>query len=179
MVAFRSRVIKLRELIVRGAAKTGRQMPMLKRPLIATVMALAIGATGMAMAADKDQVIKDRQDAMKEQGRQAVIIRNYSEGKGDQAAAQAAVEALTKSLPTVPNLFPPGTDGPTPDGKWGTKPEVWTQNDKFQAAIKEVSAQIAAIGVAVKAGDTAKVAADFKELGFCKACHDTFRAKLQ
>ena len=140
---------------------------------------LAIGAAGMAMAAEKEQVIKDRQDAMKEQGRQAVVIRNYTEDKADKAAALAAVDSLTKSVPTVPNLFPPGTEGPTPDGKWATKPEVWSQHDKFLAAVKQVGDQVAAIGAAIKADDKTKVAAAFKELGFCSACHDTFRAKLQ
>jgi cytochrome c556 len=150
-----------------------------------TLRLLALGASLVvaggwigAQAADKEQVIKDRQAAMKEQGRQVVVIRNYAEGKADQAAALAAVDSLTKSLPTVPNLFPPGTDGPTPDGKWAAKPEIWTQHDKFLAAVKQVSEQVAAIGTAVKAGDKAKVEADFKELGFCKGCHDTFRAKL-
>jgi cytochrome c556 len=66
---------------------------MLKQPLIAVIAVLAIGAAGMAMAADNEQVIKDRQDAMKEQGRQWVVIRNYTEGKADQAAALAAVDS--------------------------------------------------------------------------------------
>jgi len=156
-------------------------MVSLKRSLLAAMAVLLLVAVGssVTLAVDKDQVIKDRQDAMKEQGRQAVIIRNYSEGKADQAAALAAVDALTKSLLDVPKLFPNGTDGPTPDGKWATKPEVWSEHDKFLAAVKQVSDQITAIDAAVKAGDTAKVAADFKELGFCKACHDDFRAKLQ
>ena len=89
------------------------------------------------------------------------------------------MDSLTKSIPTVPNLFPPGTEGPTPDGKWATKPEVWSQHDKFLAAVKQVGDQVAAIGAAIKADDKTKVAAGFKELGFCSACHDTFRTKLQ
>ena len=152
---------------------------MLKQPLIAAIVALAIGAAGMAMAAEKEQVIKDRQDLMKEQGRQWVVIRNYTEDKADKAAALAAVDSLTKSVPTVPKFFPPGTEGPSPDGKWGTKPEIWSQHDKFLAAIKQVGDQVATIGAAIKADDKTKVAAGFKELGFCSACHDTFRAKLQ
>lgn len=147
------------------------------------IMAAALGiawvGVGTAWAQDAAAIITKRQEAMKEQGRQAVVIRNYTEGKADQAAALAAVDSLTKSLPTVPNLFPPGTGGPTPDGKWATKPEVWSQRDKFLAAVKQVSDQVAAIGVAIKADDKTKVAADFKELGFCKGCHDTFREKLQ
>ena len=39
--------------------------------------------------------------------------------------------------------------------------------------------QVAALDAAVKSGDKAKVAAAFKDLKVCGACHDTFRAKLQ
>ena len=144
----------------------------------AVLAIVAAGATG-ALAVDKDQVLKDRQAAMKDQGRQLVVVRNYLEDKADQAAALAALESLTKSVPTVANLFPPGTEGEAPEGKWGTKPEIWSEPDKFQAAIKKVADQIAALTVDVKSGDKAKAQALFKEIGFCSGCHDTFRAKLQ
>ncbi|MGC2521327.1 MAG: cytochrome c, partial [Stellaceae bacterium] len=89
-----------------------------------------------ALAADKEQVIKDRQTLMKDQGRQWLVIRNYIQGKADQSAAISALASLTKSIPTVPDYFPPGTEGPNPDGKWGPKPEVWSEHDKFLAADK-------------------------------------------
>jgi cytochrome c556 len=143
--------------------------------------ALMIGAVHSmpAPAADKDQVIKERQNFMKEQGRQWLVIRNYVQGKTDQAAAISAIDALTKSLPKVPDHFPPDTAGPAPGGKWGTKPEVWTEHDKFLAADKKVADQVAALGVAVKSGDKAAAAAAFKDLDACAACHQSFRAKLQ
>ena len=139
----------------------------------------AITAVAGASAADKEQVIKDRQAFMKDQGRQWVAIRNYTQGKGDQAAAISAVESLTKSVPKVPDHFPPDTAGPAPGGKWGTKPEVWTEHDKFLAADKKVAEQVAALDAALKSGDKAKVEAAFKDLNACNACHQTFRAKLQ
>jgi cytochrome c556 len=141
---------------------------------------LAIGAAGStgALAVDKEQVIKDRQDLMIGQGRQWLVIRNYLQGKADQAAALSAVESLAKTVPTVPNYFPPGTEGPNPDGKYGPKPEVWSERDKFLAADKKVIDQVAALDAAVKSGDKTKVEAAFKELDVCSACHNTFRAKL-
>jgi cytochrome c556 len=132
-----------------------------------------------ALAADKEQVIKDRQTLMKDQGRQWLVIRNYIQGKADQSAAISALASLTKSIPTVPDYFPPGTEGPNPDGKWGPKPEVWSEHDKFLAADKKVADQVGALDAAVKSGDTAKAAAAFKDLNFCSGCHQTFRAKLQ
>jgi len=151
----------------------------LKLLALGAVLAIGMANSPCALAVDKDQVLKDRQAAMKDQGRQMVIVRNYLEDKADQAAALAALDSLAKSLPTVPNLFPPGTEGPAPEEKWGSKPEIWSEHDKFLAADKKVADQIAALAAEVKSGDKAKAQALFKDIGFCSGCHETFRAKLQ
>jgi cytochrome c556 len=156
-------------------------MVSLKQSLLAAMAVLAIAAAGTtgALAADKEQVIKDRQALMKDQGRQWLVVRNYLEDKADQAAALSALESLKKSLPTVQNYFPPGTEGPDPDGKWAAKSEIWSEHDKFLAAQKKVADQVAALDEAVNGGDKAKAQAAFKDLAICGACHETFRAKLQ
>jgi cytochrome c556 len=146
--------------------------------LLALGAALTLGTTA-ALAVDREQVIKDRQTFMKDQGRQWLVLRNYVQGKADQAAAVSAVESLTKSLPKVPDHFPPDTGGPAPGGKWGTKPEIWSEHDKFLAADRKVADQVAALDAALKSGDKAQVAAAFKDLNACAACHQSFRAKLQ
>ena len=111
--------------------------------LLALGTVLMLGTVYSAgLAADKEQVIKDRQAFMKDQGRQWLVLRNYTQGKADQAAALSAVVSLTKSVPKVPDHFPPDTGGPAPGGKWGTKPEVWSEHDKFLAADKKVAAQV-------------------------------------
>ena len=148
--------------------------------VLAVAMAFAVaGIGGPAVAQDNDKVIADRQSLMKEQGREAIAVKNYLEGKGEQAAALSAVESLSKSVPTVPKYFPPGTGGPTPDGKWATKPEVWTEHDKFLAAVKKVGDQVAVLDAALRGDDKAKVEAAFKDLNACNACHEPFRTKLQ
>ena len=151
------------------------------RTLGAAVTAAMIGiaVSTAALAADKEQVIKDRQTFMKDQGRQWLVVRNYIQGKADEAAAISALASLTKSLPKVPDHFPPDTGGPAPGGKWGTKPEVWSEHDKFLAADRKVADQVAVLAAAVKSGDKAKAAAAFKDLDACAACHQDFRAKLQ
>ena len=143
--------------------------------------ALILGAacSTAALAADKEQVIKDRQTFMKDQGRQWLVLRNYTQGKADQAAAVSAVESLTKSVPKTPDYFPPDTGGPAPGGKWGTKPEVWSEHEKFLAADRKVADQVAVLDAAVKSGDRAQATAAFKDLNACAACHQDFRAKLQ
>ncbi len=153
----------------------------LSKKLLAAFAVLAIGALGTtaALAVDKQQTLQDRQDLMIGQGRQWLVIRNYLQDKADQAAALSAVESLAKTVPTVPNYFPPGTEGPNPDGKYAPKPEVWSERDKFLAADTKVVDQVAALDAAVRSGDKTKVEVAFKELAVCSACHDTFRAKLQ
>jgi cytochrome c556 len=152
---------------------------LLRLAALGAVFTVLIAAAPSAPAADKEQVLRDRQALMKDQVRHWVAIRNYVQGKADQAAALSAAEALAKSVPTVPSHFPPGTEGPAPDGKWGTKPEVWTEHDKFLAATKKVEEQVRALEAAIKTGDKPKVEVAFKELDTCNACHNTFRAKLQ
>ena len=79
----------------------------------------------------------------------------------------------------ISSRFPPGTGIGEVPVKTRAKPEIWQQHDKFLAADKTVMAQIAALDAAVKSGDKPKIEAVFKEVGFCSACHDTFRAKEQ
>jgi cytochrome c556 len=147
--------------------------------VLSAALILAAVYSTAALAVDKEQVIKDRQTFMKDQGRQWLVLRNYTQGKADQAAAISAVEFLTKSVPKVPDYFPPDTGGPAPGGKWGTKPEVWSEHDKFLAANRKVADQVAVLDAGLKSGDKVKAAAAFKDLNGCNACHQDFRAKLQ
>ena len=143
------------------------------------VLAIAGVGAGEASAQDKDRIVTERQEAMKQQGREMVAVRNYFQDKGDQAAAIAAMDALQKSVPKVPDWFPPGTGTGEVPVKTRAKPEIWREHDKFLAADKTVIGQIATLDAAVKSGDKSKVEAAFKEVGFCSACHDAFRAKEQ
>lgn len=129
-----------------------------------------------ASAEDVANVVKQRQDLMKQQGRELVAVRNYLQGKGDQAAAVSALALVAKSVPTVPNYFPPGSGMGEVSVKTRAKPEIWREHDKFLQDAKTVSAQIAALDTAVKAEDKTKAEALFKEINFCDACHKTFRA---
>lgn len=151
----------------------------LSKKLFAAIIVLSIGGLGTtaALSQDKDKAISERQEAMKQQGRNMVAVRNYAEGKGDQATATAAIDALTKSVPKVPDWFPPGTGIGDVTVKTRAKPEIWKEHDKFLAADKTVIGQIAMLDAAVRAGDKAKTEAVFKEINFCSSCHDTFRAK--
>jgi cytochrome c556 len=146
--------------------------------LLAWAVALSlIGMTlGTALAQDKDKIVAERQELMKQQGRELIAIRNYFQGKGEQAQAISAADALKKSVPTVLKYFPPGTGIGDVSVKTRAKPEIWREHDKFEAAEKKVAEQIDTLDAAVKTGDKAKVEAVYNEIKFCDACHATFRA---
>ena len=61
---------------------------------------VAVVAAGFASGAawsqsqDKEKVVAERQELMKQQGRELVAVRNFFQGKGDQAAASAGIESL-------------------------------------------------------------------------------------
>ena len=145
--------------------------------------AAAIVVTGMAsfaVAQDKETVLKDRQATMKEQGKDAGAVKAYLDGKGDLAQAKTAAADLTQTTKKIPQLFPAGTGGPSPDGDYVAKPDIWTDWNKFLDAQKTAAAKAEALLVAVNGGDKNAIEAAFADLGKngCGACHTTFREKI-
>jgi cytochrome c556 len=154
----------------------------IKRHAFGTILIIAVaGAGAMALAQDKDAILKDRQATMKQQGKDAGTVKAYLTGKADQPAALAAATDLTKTTKKIPDLFPPGSGGPSPDGDFQPKPTVWTDWDKFLDAQKVAAAKADALLAAITAGDKAAIQTAFADLGKngCGACHTTFREKLK
>jgi cytochrome c556 len=154
----------------------------IKRRVFGAVLSIAVVAAGaMALAQDKEAILKDRQATMKQQGKDAGTVKAYLTGKADQTAAVAAATDLTKTTRKIPDLFPPGSGAPSPDGDFQPKPTVWTDWDKFLDAQKTAAAKADALLTAVKAGDKAAIQTAFADLGKngCGNCHTTFREKLK
>lgn len=151
--------------------------------LLAFGAALAITAAGStgALAVDKDQVIKDRQALMKEQGGDMGAIKGYLDGKNDQATATAKADDLTDTMKKIPGVFPPDTGGPNPDGKYTTKPEIWTDAKGFEAARSAAAEKANALLAALKGGDKSAIQTAFGDLGKngCGGCHEKFREELK
>lgn len=152
--------------------------------LVALGAVLAIGtAAGLtgALAADKEQVIKDRQALMKKQGGDLGAIKGFIDGKEDQAKATAAATDLVADLKKIPSVFPAGTEGPNPEGKYAPKPTVWTDAKDFQAAIDQAEKHADALLVAVKTGDKEKIQTAFADMGKngCGGCHGKFREEIK
>jgi len=138
------------------------------------------GVASIAVAQDKETVIKDRQATMKEQGKGLGAVKAYLDGKGDLAQAKTGATTLTQTTKKILQLFPAGTGGPSPDGDYVAKPEIWTDWNKFLDAQKAAATKADALLVAVSGGDKTAIEAAFNDLGKngCGACHTTFREKI-
>jgi cytochrome c556 len=150
------------------------------RVLSAAAAIVMAGAAGFAVAQDKETVLKDRQATMKEQGKSLGAVKAYLDGKGDPAQAKTGAADLTQTTKKIPQLFPAGTGGPSPDGDYVAKPEIWTDWTKFLDAQKTAATKADALLVAVNGGDKAAIQAAFDDLGKngCGGCHTTFREKI-
>jgi len=151
--------------------------------LLALGVALAIAAAGStgALAVDKDQVIKDRQALMKGQGADMGAVKGFLDDKNDQATATAKATDLVDSIKKIPSVFPPDTGGPNPDGKYTTKPEIWSDAKSFSAAVDTATEKATALLAAVKGGDKTAIQAAFSDMGKngCGGCHEKFREEIK
>jgi cytochrome c556 len=155
--------------------------PSTRHVVLAAVMTIVLASFGAAaLAQDKEAVIKNREALMKGQGKDLGSVKAYTEGKADLAQAEAGAASLAQSTKKIPEVFPPGTGGTNSDGKYATKPVIWTDWNKFLDAQKTASDKAAALLVAVKSGDKTKIETAFGDLGKngCGGCHETFREKL-
>jgi cytochrome c556 len=155
---------------------------LMKTRILGAALAVAIaGAGGFAFAQDKEAVIKNRQAAMKEQSADLQNVKAYIDGKGDLAKAKTAATNLTQTTRKIPDLFPPGTGGPSPGGDYVAKPAIWADWSKFLDAQKTAAAKADALLVAVNGGDKTAIETAFADLGKngCGGCHTTFREKVE
>src|ERR1700730_11799875 len=154
----------------------------LKSRVLGAALAIVMGGgSGVALAQDKETVLKSRQATMKEQGKDLGAVKAYLEGKGDLAQAKAGATNLTQTTKKIPDLFPPGTGGPNPTGDYAAKPVIWTDWDKFLDTQKTAASKADALLVAVNGGDKTAMETAFNDLGKngCGGCHTTFREKIE
>jgi cytochrome c556 len=147
----------------------------------AVVAAVAAGFAPAAPAQDSSQILKDRQALMKQQAKDLGTIKAYFTGKADQAAAETAATGLTGTMQKIPDMFPPGSAGTSPDGKYAAKPAIWTEWDKFLGARKNAAGKVDVLLAAIKSGDKQQIQAAFADLGKngCGGCHGKFREEIK
>jgi cytochrome c556 len=151
----------------------------MKVSTVALVLGLAVaaGGVGVALAQDAQQVIDQRQNAMKAQGKATAAIKAYTEDKGDITAARAGGAELVKIIPQIPGLFPQKSGMAEFPGKSYAKPEIWAQWDKFVAQVNVANQRANELNTALAGGDKAAITAAFAAMGKdgCGGCHTPFR----
>lgn len=96
--------------------------------------------------------------------------------KGDTPYNKEEFSKLAAHLEALSQLpwqhFPAGSD----KGKTDAKPEIWSQPDKFKAAVDKHKAEVGKLKTVAASGDLAAIKAQFGATQqTCKACHDNFR----
>ena len=148
--------------------------------ILASFIFVLYGITA-TVAQDKEAVLKNRETLMKGQAKDLGNVKAYIDGKADLAQAEAGAANLTQLTRKIPEVFPPGTGGTDSEGKFATKPVIWSDWDKFLDVQKVAAGKADALLAAAKSGNKAAVEAAFGDLGKngCGACHETFREKLK
>lgn len=152
--------------------------------LVAASGGILLVGIGVALAQDKADVIKTRQEFMASQQKAVNAVTAFGKGTGDRQAAIDGVNTLlaksTELGEKLAAFFPPGTSTVDFPGKTYAKPEIWQEWDKFQANPPKLH------DAELKFLDTVKTA-DAKTVGTamstlyresCNGCHTDFRAPL-
>jgi cytochrome c556 len=149
--------------------------------VFAAALTVALGAGPALAQAANEKIMQERQALMKNQAQDLGAVKGFLDDKNDLAKASEGAADLKRTMAKIPDVFPPNTAGPNPDGKYETKPEVWNDWKGFleqrDLAAKKADALIAA----VKGGDKAAIQTAFGELGKdgCGGCHQKFRAEIK
>jgi cytochrome c556 len=154
----------------------------MKSSTLIAALGVAVAAAGIwagtASAQDMSGAGQARAALMKQQAGDLGVIHNFLIGKAPKAKAVAAAADLTDTTRKIPSVFPEGSGGVNPSGKFVTKPEVWTDWSGFLAAQNNAVQKSYALEAAVKTGNKKKIQEAFADLGKtgCGGCHGKFRA---
>jgi cytochrome c556 len=147
------------------------------------VAAAALAASTMLIASvradDAATVVAERQAGMKGMGGKLKAIKAFADSGTGQAEAADAAAVLVATAKSIPGWFPAGSGLDSFAGKTAAKPEIWTDNAKFQATAATFQADTVTLQKAIAAGDKAATASAFDAMGRegCGTCHSAFRAK--
>ena len=148
------------------------------RPTLAAVaLGIAGALTALPAAAqyrNADAAIKYRQSAMSLQGNHLARIFAMINGQVPFDAKVAADQ--TEIIATLNRLqFAAFIDG-SDKGNTRAKPEIWSEKDKFNAAIAKSQEDVLKLAAAGKTGSLDQIKAAAGAVGeSCKACHDAYQ----
>jgi len=143
--------------------------------LAAALAASVLLATpAMAQFQKAEDAIKYRKAALTVMGSHFTRLGAMANGRVPfDPAAAASSAAIVETMSKLPwEGFGAGTD----KGDTRAKPEIWTEQAKFNDAAQTMQVEVAKLGEAAKTGNLDAVKAAFGGAAqSCKACHDAFR----
>ncbi len=150
----------------------------MKAILIGAAVALALGASGAALAADMAGVIQARQAHYKAIGAaNKGIFDELNKPAPQIPVIQGYARQLDQLAPQVPSWFPLGS-GPESGVKTRAKAEIWTEAAAFKTAAAGFAAAARHFDVTAAGGDIGAIRAEYPTLTkTCGNCHSQFRAK--
>lgn len=153
-------------------------LSMKHRPaLAATALGLVTALTALPAAAqfrNADAAIKYRQSAMALQGNHMARLFAMANGQVpfDAKVASEQIEIVSMLNRLQFAAFIDGSD----KGNTRAKPEIWTEKDKFAAAIAKSQEDVLKLAAAGKTGNLEQIKAAAGTVGqSCKACHDAYQ----
>ena len=146
----------------------------MSRLLIAAVVGLVTALPAAAQFQKPEDAIRYRQNAMSLQNNHLGRLFAMASGRvpfdAKVAAEQIEIVAMLNKLQFA--AFVDGSD----KGRTKAKPEIWTEKDKFAAAVKRSQDDVAKLSAAGRGGDFEQIKSAVGAVGeSCKACHDTYR----
>lgn len=144
----------------------------MKRVLTVMALSAVIGA-GAAFA--QGNVIKERQDLMKQNGDDMTIVISMLKGEKpyDAKAAGEAVGRINVSALRFVSLFPEGSEK---GGNTRAKPEIWKNKKDFEDWGKQLQQDTAKAQAAAAGGLSSMNTALMEVNKTCSGCHDDYRA---
>lgn len=134
----------------------------------------AVSLPALAQFQKPEDAVKYRKSALTVMGAHFGRIGAMANGRvpfdANIAAQNAAIVETMSKLPWA--AFGPGTD----KGETRAKPEIWTEQAKFNAGAEKMQDAVAKLNAAAKTGNLDAVKTAFGAAGqSCKACHDAYR----
>jgi cytochrome c556 len=144
------------------------------RLLVAALIGIATALPAAAQFQKPEDAIKYRQSAMAIQsnhlGRVFAMANGRAPFDAKVAAEQIEIIAMINRLQFA--AFVEGSD----KGSTKAKPEIWSDKDKFAAAVSKSQEDVLKLAAVGKSGNVEQIKAAVGAVaGSCKACHDVFR----
>jgi cytochrome c556 len=133
---------------------------------------VAIAAMGTAGAAFAQDVIAQRREGMRAEGRQMEAIKAVLDARGDTRPIAERAETIAGFYRNLQALYPAGSG----TGETRALPAIWSNPAGFEAARVNIVGALATLRTAAASGDLAATTAAYNQVGAgCVACHRAHR----